>query len=333
MLQIRRFASQDAFRFCKICIIGANGGIGKSLALQLKENNRFSEICLYDITSTEGTRVDLSHINTLPEVTGYSGVENIANALKCSDIVVITAGQSPSKTITNAQQLFDMNAARIICFVESCIKATNKQPHIHIVTNPVNSLVPLAAGVLKKHGFYNPKRLSGSCSVNTMRASSFLAQQVGGDPRKIQVPIIGGHSKDSIVPLISQSRPTFKLDAEEQLQVVKRIQNGADEVIQAKKGQGGAQLMVGYSVGKFCDSLVRSLQGEKNVIDVAYVPADVNELPFFTCLFELDREGVRRFLKLPDMMAHEKELLCKAKASIAEDIRRAESFLKKHNFM
>ncbi|XP_073840056.1 uncharacterized protein [Musca autumnalis] len=330
MIHFRRFVSQETLQFCKICIVGANGGVGRSLAQQLKQNNRFSEICLYDITCTKGLRADLSHINTLPEVTAYSGADSLVEALRCCDIMVLTGGQSHTKTITSREQMFEGNAKLMVNLIEACVKANNQQPHIHIVTNPVNSLVPLAAELLMKHGIYNEKRLSGCTKVDGMRAATFLAEHMGVDPRHVHVPVIGGHSEKSIVPLLSQSQPKFALDLDIQIKIAHRIIRGGEEVVLAKNHEGAAQLSMGYCVGQFCDSLVRSLQGDKNIRDVAFIPACVNELPYFACEIELDKEGVKRHPRLPPMLPFEIDLYNQAKEDIRQNIERAKQFLEKN---
>uniref|UniRef100_A0A1I8MPS3 Malate dehydrogenase, mitochondrial n=1 Tax=Musca domestica TaxID=7370 RepID=A0A1I8MPS3_MUSDO len=326
----QRCISQETFQFCKICIVGANGGVGRSLAQQLKQNNRFSEICLYDITCTKGLRADLSHINTLPEVTAYSGAENLIESLRCCDIMVLTGGQSHSKGITSREQMFEANAKIMVKLIEALVKANKEQPHIHIVTNPINSLVPLTAELLKKHGIYNARRLSGCTKVDGMRAATFLAEHMGVDPRYVEVPVIGGHSSKSIVPLISQSQPKFALDDETQMKIALRIIHGGEEVVLAKNHKGAAQLSMGYCVAQFCDSLVRSMQGEKNVKEVGFIPSDVNDVPYFACQFELDKEGIRGCKRLPPMLPFEINLYNQAREDIRQNVEIAMEFMEKN---
>ncbi|XP_061395872.1 malate dehydrogenase, mitochondrial-like [Musca vetustissima] len=329
----RRFVSQEVFEFCKISIIGANGGVGRSLAQQLKQNNRFSEICLYDISCTKGLVTDLSHINTIPKVTGYSGAENLHEALRCCDILVLTGGQSHTPSITSREQMFEGNAKLMVHLIETLAKVSGKegsQPHFHIVTNPVNSLVPLAAELLKKHGIYNPRRLSGCTKVDAMRAATFLAEYMAVDPRYVHVPVIGGHSEKSIVPLLSQSQPKFALDLETQIKLANRIINGGQEVVLAKNHQGAAQHSMGYCVAQFCDSVVSALQGVKNIQEVGFIPSEINELPYFACQFQLNREGIGGHQRLPPMLTFEIELYNRAKDDIRENIERAKEFMEKN---
>ena len=62
------------------------------MALLLKRNPLISKLSLYDIVGTPGVAADLSHINTQAQVTGYVGPEQINDALKGCDVVVIPAG-------------------------------------------------------------------------------------------------------------------------------------------------------------------------------------------------------------------------------------------------
>jgi malate dehydrogenase len=51
-----------------------------------------SDLSLYDIQHTKGVGADLSHIETRAKVRAYVGKEELANALKGMDLVVIPAG-------------------------------------------------------------------------------------------------------------------------------------------------------------------------------------------------------------------------------------------------
>jgi malate dehydrogenase len=51
-----------------------------------------SDLSLYDIQHTKGVGADLSHIETRAKVKAFVGKEELANALKGIDLVVIPAG-------------------------------------------------------------------------------------------------------------------------------------------------------------------------------------------------------------------------------------------------
>ena len=73
-----------------------------------------------------------------------------------------------------------------------------------IITNPVNSTVPIAAEALKKLGVYDPKRVIGVTSLDVVRANTFVAEAKGLDVKDVDVPVIGGHAGVTILPLLSQ---------------------------------------------------------------------------------------------------------------------------------
>jgi malate dehydrogenase len=51
-----------------------------------------SDLSLYDIQHTKGVGADLSHIETRAKVKAFVGKDELANALKGIDLVVIPAG-------------------------------------------------------------------------------------------------------------------------------------------------------------------------------------------------------------------------------------------------
>ena len=73
--------------------------------------------------------------------------------------------------------------------------------------------------VLTKAGKFNPKKLFGVTTLDVVRAETFVRDITGEkDPAKTVIPVIGGHSGETIVPLFSQSKPAVnipqdKLDA------------------------------------------------------------------------------------------------------------------------
>src|SRR4051794_11808540 len=76
-----------------------------------------------------------------------------------------------------------------------------------IISNPVNSTVPIAAEILKAKNVFNPKRVFGVTSLDVVRAQTSTATLVGEkDSRKLTIPVVGGHSGDTIVPLLSLAK-------------------------------------------------------------------------------------------------------------------------------
>lgn len=52
---------------------------------------------------------------------------------------------------------------------------------IGMISNPVNSTVPIAAETLKKTGTYDPKKLLGVTTLDVVRAKTFYAEAKGLD--------------------------------------------------------------------------------------------------------------------------------------------------------
>lgn len=140
----------------KVSILGAAGGIGQPLSLLLKTNPIVTELALFDIINTPGVAADLAHINTVSTVTGYVGDEQLGDALKGSFLVVIPAGV-PRKPGMTRDDLFKINAGIVKTLAIACAKHCPKA-FIAVISNPVNSTVPIFAQVYKDAGVYDPKR-------------------------------------------------------------------------------------------------------------------------------------------------------------------------------
>ena len=94
-----------------------------------------------------------------------------------------------------------------------------------IVTNPVNALVPFAAEILQKQGVYDPKRLFGMTTLDVVRAETFLAEMLNAraDERTaVKVDVIGGHSAETMIPLLSQVPLSKNLSSEQLATLIRR---------------------------------------------------------------------------------------------------------------
>ena len=308
----------------KLVILGAAGGIGQSLGLLLKtELPGGTELSLYDIAPvTPGVAADLSHIPTPVKVEGFSG-EDPSPALVNADIVLISAGMA-RKPGMDRSDLFNINAGIVKNLVSSCADNCPKAL-IGIITNPVNTTVAIAAEVLKRKGVYNPARLFGVTTLDVIRSSTFVAEIYGKDPRDINVPVIGGHSGITILPLLSQSGFEFSHDDADIM--TKRIQNAGTEVVEAKAGGGSATLSMGQAAAKFGLSLVRALNGEKDVVECTYVEGSGDLARFFAQPVLLGKNGVEKILDYGSLSEFEQNTLNEALDTLRSDIKIGEEFL------
>ena len=308
----------------KVVVLGAAGGIGQALGLLLKTDlPAGTELSLYDIAPvTPGVAADLSHIPTPVKVEGFSG-EDPSPALVNADIVLISAGMA-RKPGMDRSDLFNINAGIVENLVTSCADNCPKAM-IGIITNPVNTTVAIAAEVLKKKGVYDPSRLFGVTTLDVIRSSTFVAEKNDRNPRDVSVPVIGGHSGITILPLLSQSG--FDFSDQDAAAMTKRIQNAGTEVVEAKAGGGSATLSMGQAAAKFGLSLVRALNGEKDVIECTYVEGSGEYARFFAQPVLLGKNGVEKILSFGSLSEFEQNTLNDALETLRSDIKIGEEFI------
>jgi malate dehydrogenase len=308
----------------KVVVLGAAGGIGQALGLLLKTQlPNGTELSLYDIAPvTPGVAADLSHIPTAVKVSGFAG-EDPSPALVSADIVLISAGVA-RKPGMDRSDLFKINAGIVKNLVTACAD-TCPNALIGIITNPVNTTVAIAADVLKKKGVYDPARLFGITTLDIIRSSTFVAEVNGVNPEDVSVPVIGGHSGITILPLLSQSG--FDFDEASAASMTKRIQNAGTEVVEAKAGGGSATLSMGQAAAQFGLSLVRALNGEEGIIECTYVEGSGDRARFFAQPVLLGKNGVEKILGFGDLSAFEEKTLNAALETLRSDIKIGEEFV------
>ena len=75
---------------------------------------------------------------------------------------------------------------------------------IAIISNPVNSTVPITAEVMKAAGVYDKRKVLGVTTLDVVRANTFVAEAKGLAVQDVDVPVVGGHAGITILPLLSQ---------------------------------------------------------------------------------------------------------------------------------
>ncbi|XP_046385791.1 malate dehydrogenase, mitochondrial [Ischnura elegans] len=316
-----------AQRNAKVAVCGASGGIGQPLSLLLKNSPLVSELSLYDIVHTPGVAADLSHIETRAKVTGHNGPEQLRDCLKGADVVIIPAGV-PRKPGMTRDDLFNTNAG-IVRDLAQAIAEVAPKALIGIISNPVNSTVPIASEVLSKAGVYDPNRVFGVSTLDIVRANTFIAEAKNLDPAQVNVPVIGGHSGVTIIPLISQAKPSVEFPADKLKALTERIQEAGTEVVKAKAGAGSATLSMAYAGARFAFALLRGLKGEPNVIECAYVRSNVTEAKYFSTPLQLGPNGIQKNLGLGKLSDFENELLKAAIPELKKNIEKGEKFVNK----
>lgn len=288
----------------KVAVLGASGGIGQPLSLLLKLDPKVSELSLFDVVRTPGVAADVSHCCTPAKVTGYVGVEEAVKALDGADVVVIPAGV-PRKPGMTRDDLFNTNASIVKGLAEAAAKAC-PNAKILVISNPVNSTVPIFAEVLKAKGVYDPRKLFGVTTLDVVRANTFVAENQKFDVLKTKVPVIGGHAGTTILPLLSQV-PNAQFSDADIAALTHRIQFGGDEVVKAKDGAGSATLSMAYAGQLFASRLLSAMDGEKNVIECSFVENTLTPAPFFSTPVRLGPNGVEEVLHYGKLSAFEQK--------------------------
>ncbi|KAL0473697.1 mitochondrial precursor [Neurospora intermedia] len=321
----------------KAVVAGAAGGIGQPLSLLLKLSPLVDELALYDVVNTPGVAADLSHISSPAKTTGYLPPNDGAKAaFKDADIIVIPAG-IPRKPGMTRDDLFNINAGIVKGLIEVAAEVA-PNAFILVISNPVNSTVPISAEVLKAKGVFNAQRLFGVTTLDIVRAETFVAEIAGkSNPQELVVPVIGGHSGETIVPLFSKVSPSVTIPDDKYDALVNRVQFGGDEVVKAKEGLGSATLSMAYAGYRFAEKLLKAAKGAKGLVEPTYVYlpgipggkeiAEKTGVDFFSVPIELGPNGAEKAIDiLGDITEKEKTLLEAAVKGLKGNIQKGVDF-------
>ncbi|KAH8431222.1 malate dehydrogenase [Aspergillus melleus] len=323
----------------KAAVLGASGGIGQPLSLLLKASPLVDELALYDVVNTPGVAADLSHISSVAKISGFLPKDDgLKQALTGTDVVVIPAG-IPRKPGMTRDDLFKINAGIVRDLVKGIAEFAPKA-FILIISNPVNSTVPIAAEVLKAAGVFDPQRLFGVTTLDVVRAETFTQEFSGQkNPSAVKIPVVGGHSGETIVPLFSKTSPSFQIPADKYDALVNRVQFGGDEVVKAKDGAGSATLSMAFAGFRFAESVIKASKGEKGIVEptFVYLPgvpggeaiAKATGVEFFSTQVELGAKGAEKAINLLDgVTEQEKKLLAACTEGLKGNIEKGIEFIK-----
>ncbi|KAI8349772.1 malate dehydrogenase, NAD-dependent [Mortierella sp. GBAus27b] len=328
----------------KVVVCGAAGGIGQPLSLLLKQSNLVTHLALYDVVNAPGVAADLSHINTISKVTGHPK-EDLDAALAGAHTVIIPAGV-PRKPGMTRDDLFKINAGIVAGLAEGVAKNC-PEAYVLVISNPVNSTVPIVSEVLKKHNQFNPKKVFGVSTLDVVRASKFVSEVNSSINPSTRVTVVGGHSGVTIVPLLSQIPGGFVNSlTEDQLNTLThRIQYGGDEVVKAKDGAGSATLSMAYAGARFALALLQAtVGGQRGTVESTYIHLDADSnnaklkafkektgLDYFALDVEFGPNGVERVFELPEdkVSVYEQGLLEKAYEELKTNIEKGADFVTK----
>jgi len=309
-----------------VAVMGASGGIGQPLSLLLKNSPLVTKLSVYDIVHTPGVAADLSHIDSPAAVSAFVGAEQLEASLQGAEVVVIPAGV-PRKPGMTRDDLFNTNASIVATIAKACAKVC-PDAKLCIISNPVNSTVPIASEVYKKMG-KDPKHIFGVTTLDIVRANAFIAELKHLDPTSVECPVIGGHAGVTIIPVISQCKPSVQFSDDVLKPLTARIQDAGTEVVKAKAGAGSATLSMAYAGARFALSMIKALNGEQGVVECAYLRSDVTEAKYFSTPVLLGKNGIEKVHGLGSLTEYEQGLVKAAIPELQASIKKGEEFAAK----
>lgn len=312
-----RHVYHSCTRHYQVAVVGGANVLGQATCLLLRSHPRVKKLVIHDEESlSSGVALDLSHIPTVSKVTGYHGKQTLDTALAGSDIVIATGG-TPQKPGLTKDKWFFINAEFVR---ELSIKVSRVQPlpFLGIVTEPINTLVPMAAELLRSHGDYDPKKLFGITTNEALRAQAAYAAHHKLTHCDCYVPVIGGRSAKTILPLLSQATPECEMCDSSIMELTHTIQKGHDQVTMAKKGWSPT-LSTAYGIAEFVAAIMDALDGNKAKVN-AFVENNDFGTSFFSGLVELNHDGAGEMERYNNMSSYEVSLLEKCIDQLRRDV-------------
>ncbi|XP_045858932.1 malate dehydrogenase, mitochondrial-like [Meles meles] len=223
--------------------------------------------------------------------------------------------------------LFNTNASIVATLTTACAQHC-PEAMICVISNPVNSAIPIATGVFKKHGAYNPNKIFGVTTLDIVRANTFIAELKGLDPARVNVPATGGHAGKTIIPLISQCTPKVDLPQDQLTAVTGRIQEAGTEVVKAKAGAGSATLSMAYAGARFVFSLVNAMNAKECVVECPFVKSQEADCGYFSTPLLLGKKGIEKNLGIGKISPFEEKMIAEAIPELKASIKKGEEFVK-----
>lgn len=103
---------------------------------------------------------------------GFLGQSQLENSLTEMDLVIIPTGV-PRKPGMTKDDLLNINAVIVRTLCKGIAKCY-PNAIVNVMSNPVNSTIPITTEVFKKAGTYNPKHLLGVTTLDVLRANTFV---------------------------------------------------------------------------------------------------------------------------------------------------------------
>ncbi|XP_023944342.2 malate dehydrogenase-like, partial [Bicyclus anynana] len=301
----------------QICIVGGATEIGQTASLLLRTVPSVTKLVIHDNSEhTSGVVLDLSHIPANSTLQGFIGETTLERALRSSNLIIATGGVIQSPGIS--EQIFFKTNANFIRKLSAEIAKIAPMPFVGIATEPINILVPMAAEVMRNNGEYDPRKLFGITTGDSLKVQSMYASENDLNPQACNVPVIGGHTDNTIVPLLSQSKPACTMNEKDILEFVTKIRTSQEDVMNAKKGWSPT-LSVAYGILAFSRGILDALYSRPTQIN-AFVENNDFGTSYFSGLVFVDRNGAGEMQRYSNLSEFECQLLERSIEQLRKDV-------------
>lgn len=314
-------------RNVQISVVGAASDIGSNVALLLKLNSKVTRLHLYDENEkVTGLGMELAHVPGGAAISTFSDTRNLGRSLKGSQIILMTTRTARRPGRTREEMMAD-NALAVQSLCRTMVE-NNPNAFLAISTNPINSIIPFASALLCKYKCYNPCKVLGITHIDTARSRSLVGVNLQVNPRLLSLPVIGGHSDETIIPLFSNINPScHSVNPCHADTLTRLVRKAGTEVIIQKQGSNAAILAEAWSIHEFINGLVDAVCGCEAVLNCFTVNPHFGTR-FFAGPTSIGRNGIVQTCYDFPMNDYESFLLNAAVPVINRDVSKGEEHVR-----
>ncbi|XP_050426455.1 malate dehydrogenase, mitochondrial-like [Adelges cooleyi] len=298
-----------------VALFGVRGPMGLKAATSLQRSPYVSDLAVYSDIQTVSKLNALKDMNPACRFRAYADDLYVRDVLKYADIVVLSPDDC-GDTTGDKCDVFGRKAEQMEKLAKD-ISKYRPEAWTVVAERPVNSMVPLVSEVYRRNGTLDVSTVFGLMTTQVLKANALVARVLCAGPESVNVPIVGGNSAETCVPIVSSVLPLADYSPDELCKLYKRIQSA--EIIH----EDGVSFDVG--VFRFVDHLAQAMMGmtsgnEEEPIN-ALIRCDV--LPgvrYMSTQIVLGQQGVKKVLSLPKMSADEMCMMDRAVVALREDI-------------
>ncbi|XP_046979020.1 malate dehydrogenase, mitochondrial-like [Vanessa cardui] len=314
-------------RSIQVTVIGAASEIGKNVAMLLKLNSLITRLHLYDDDNTvHGIGLDLARMPGGPTVTSFTGDNFLPPAVRYSRLVLLVS-RMPRKLGYTRDQMLAANALPVLKICRT-LPEHNPDAFFAISSNPINSIISFAAALLNSSKPFNKYKLFGITNIDTARARALLGNALNVNPRHLHLPVIGGHSDNTIVPLFSNILPSHYSISQNQAETLTRlVRKCGNEVLNLKAGVDAATLAMAWSINEFTEHLLEALCGGYSIVN-SFTANPHFGTKFFSGPNKVGPTGIIETCSSFVMSDYERSLLDQAVPIINREVAQGEDYIR-----